>query len=148
MEEASVAGESPDRSKQHESSVEPTSGSASPVPEARSETTGKGDPRLAVARESGTRSRGGVDTATRTLSVRELAEAAGRPGAARGDAGEGSGRADAGETEGSVQAEAGTTGEAGRADAGSGADAGQADTATAAGTRQADAGRPGDAGQS
>ncbi|MET9256584.1 D-alanyl-D-alanine carboxypeptidase [Streptomyces sp. NPDC003717] len=35
MEEASVAGESPDRSKQRESSDEPTSGSAGPVPEAR-----------------------------------------------------------------------------------------------------------------
>jgi serine-type D-Ala-D-Ala carboxypeptidase (penicillin-binding protein 5/6) len=60
MEEASVAGESPDRSKQRESSAEPTSGSASPVP----------DPRLAVARES--ISLGGVDTATRVFSVRDL----------------------------------------------------------------------------
>ncbi|MFL5993517.1 MAG: D-alanyl-D-alanine carboxypeptidase [Streptomyces sp.] len=55
-----MAGESPDRSKQRESSVEPTSGSASPVP----------DPRLAVARES--ISLGGVDTATRVFSVRDL----------------------------------------------------------------------------
>ncbi|MET8082380.1 D-alanyl-D-alanine carboxypeptidase [Streptomyces sp. NPDC005303] len=67
MEEASVAGESPDRSKQRESSVEPTSGSASPVPEARSSAR---DPRLAVARES--ISPGGVDTATRVFSVRDL----------------------------------------------------------------------------
>ncbi|MEU9174541.1 D-alanyl-D-alanine carboxypeptidase [Streptomyces sp. NPDC048420] len=67
MEEASVAGESPDRSKQRESSAEPTSGSASPVPEARSSTR---DPRLAVARES--ISLGGVDTATRVFSVRDL----------------------------------------------------------------------------
>ncbi|CAM5473205.1 serine-type D-Ala-D-Ala carboxypeptidase OS=Streptomyces aurantiogriseus OX=66870 GN=GCM10010251_23650 PE=3 SV=1 [Streptomyces aurantiogriseus] len=58
MEEASVAGESPDRSKQRESSAEPTSGSAGAVPEAR-------DPRAAVTR-------GGVDTATRVFSVREL----------------------------------------------------------------------------
>ncbi|WP_434094692.1 serine hydrolase [Streptomyces hyaluromycini] len=57
MEEASVAGESPDRSKQRESSAEPTSGSADSVPEAR-------DPRLAVA--------AGVDTATRVFSVRDL----------------------------------------------------------------------------
>ncbi|WP_460066728.1 serine hydrolase [Streptomyces sp. YKOK-I1] len=65
-----MAGESPDRSKQRESSAEPTSGSAGTVPEAR-------DPRVAVARENGsqaasTASRGGVDTATRVLSVREL----------------------------------------------------------------------------
>ncbi|RMB83200.1 serine hydrolase [Streptomyces shenzhenensis] len=62
MEEASVAGESPDRSKQRESSEEPTSGSAGAVPDTR-------DPRLAVARESA--SRGGVDTATKVLSTRE-----------------------------------------------------------------------------
>ncbi|MFI8232079.1 D-alanyl-D-alanine carboxypeptidase [Streptomyces sp. NPDC085900] len=60
MEEASVAGESPDRSKQRESSAEPTSGSAGPVPEART----------AADEEPGTR--GGVDTATRVLSVRDL----------------------------------------------------------------------------
>ncbi|MEU5651579.1 D-alanyl-D-alanine carboxypeptidase [Streptomyces pseudogriseolus] len=81
MEEASVAGESPDRSKQRESSAEQTSGSAGPVPE-------KQDPRLAVARErekeraagsgagSGSDSgsaegRGKGDTATRVLTVRE-----------------------------------------------------------------------------
>ncbi|MFD4510677.1 serine hydrolase [Streptomyces sp. NPDC058457] len=63
VEEASVAGESPDRSKQRESSAEPTSGSAGPVPEAR-------DPRLAVAAEEETA--GGVDTATRVFSVRDL----------------------------------------------------------------------------
>lgn len=67
MEEASVAGESPDRSKQRESSAEPTSGSGSPVPEARSSAR---DPRLAVARESV--SLGGVDTATKIFSVRDL----------------------------------------------------------------------------
>ncbi|WP_456341306.1 D-alanyl-D-alanine carboxypeptidase [Streptomyces tendae] len=100
MEEASVAGESPDRSKQRESSEEPTSGSAGPVPEARTEASETRDPRLAVAREdakrsagTGAESRGGVDTATRVLSVRETeaeAEAessggddgAGTPGAA------------------------------------------------------------------
>ncbi|MFD8201495.1 D-alanyl-D-alanine carboxypeptidase [Streptomyces sp. NPDC003470] len=79
MEEASVAGESPDRSKQRESSVEPTSGSAGPVPEARTEASEPRDPRLAVARDSaepsasaGSRKpRGGVDTATRVLSVRD-----------------------------------------------------------------------------
>ncbi|MFI1073970.1 D-alanyl-D-alanine carboxypeptidase [Streptomyces puniciscabiei] len=63
-EEASVAGESPDRSKQRESSAEPTSGSAGPVPEAR-------DPRLAVSREKDSAS-GTVDTATKVLSVRDV----------------------------------------------------------------------------
>ncbi|GGT24338.1 D-alanyl-D-alanine carboxypeptidase [Streptomyces chromofuscus] len=71
MEEASVAGESPDRSKQRESSAEPTSGSASPVPEARSAAAPR-DPRLAVARESGDGRP--ADTATRVLSVRERAK--------------------------------------------------------------------------
>ncbi|MDT0614297.1 D-alanyl-D-alanine carboxypeptidase [Streptomyces lancefieldiae] len=75
MEEASVAGESPDRSKQRESSEEPTSGSAGPVPEARTGASEAGDPRAAVTHE-GTKpsasaaSRGGVDTATRVLSRR------------------------------------------------------------------------------
>ncbi|MEV6085881.1 D-alanyl-D-alanine carboxypeptidase [Streptomyces parvulus] len=82
MEEASVAGESPDRSKQRESSEEPTSGSAGPVPEARTEASERRDPRLAMTREGAKSSasagsdgsegpRGGVDTATRVLSARE-----------------------------------------------------------------------------
>jgi D-alanyl-D-alanine carboxypeptidase len=71
-EEASVAGESPDRSKQRESSARKTSGSASPVPEARSEAA---DPRLAVARDAEKSSaRGGADTATRVLSMRTAEE--------------------------------------------------------------------------
>ncbi|MEU0246780.1 D-alanyl-D-alanine carboxypeptidase [Streptomyces sp. NPDC006235] len=66
-----MAGESPDRSKQRESSAEPTSGSASPVPEARSEAPPKRDPRLAVARDTErSTKRGGADTATRVLSTR------------------------------------------------------------------------------
>ncbi|MFJ8465534.1 D-alanyl-D-alanine carboxypeptidase [Streptomyces swartbergensis] len=66
-----MAGESPDRSKQRESSAEPTSGSASPVPEARSEAAPKRDPRLAVARDTErSAKRGGADTATRVLSAR------------------------------------------------------------------------------
>ncbi|MGC3002207.1 D-alanyl-D-alanine carboxypeptidase, partial [Streptomyces sp. G35A] len=69
-----MAGESPDRSKQRESSAEPTSGSAGPVPEARN-STGKRDPRLAVARgATPAEGRASVDTATRVLSVREAAE--------------------------------------------------------------------------
>ncbi|SMF57438.1 D-alanyl-D-alanine carboxypeptidase [Streptomyces sp. Amel2xC10] len=62
-----MAGESPDRSKQRESSAEPTSGSAGTVPESREPR----DPRLAVARDSDP-PRGGVDTATRVFAVREL----------------------------------------------------------------------------
>ncbi|MGW1542532.1 D-alanyl-D-alanine carboxypeptidase [Streptomyces sp. NPDC002309] len=73
MEEASVAGESPDSSKQRESSAEPTPGSASPVPEARSGAAAR-DPRLAVAREP---EGGSADTATRVLSVKERSEDAG-----------------------------------------------------------------------
>lgn len=90
-----MAGESPDRSKQRESSAEPTSGSAGPVPGARSETRDPRDPRLALSGESGasgaaageasgtsgasgrsgtstSESRGGVDTATRVFSVRDV----------------------------------------------------------------------------
>ncbi|WP_328976927.1 D-alanyl-D-alanine carboxypeptidase [Streptomyces canus] len=92
MEEASVAGESPDRSKQRESSAEPTSGSASPVPEARSSAR---DPRLAVARES--ISLGGVDTATKVFSVRDLPETPEKPAespAEAGTGGSGTGRPD------------------------------------------------------
>ncbi|MEU1318569.1 D-alanyl-D-alanine carboxypeptidase family protein [Streptomyces tibetensis] len=67
-----MAGESPDRSKQRESSARKTSGSASPVPEARSEAA---DPRLAVARDAEKSSaRGGADTATRVLSTRTAEE--------------------------------------------------------------------------
>ncbi|MFF7470808.1 serine hydrolase [Streptomyces sp. NPDC008092] len=77
VEEASVAGESPDRSKQRESSAEPTSGSAETVPEAR-------DPRLAVAAEKETA--GGVDTATRVFSVRDLKTADGTGETGRTDA--------------------------------------------------------------
>ncbi|SNX61902.1 D-alanyl-D-alanine carboxypeptidase [Streptomyces sp. TLI_55] len=82
-----MAGESPDRSKQRESSAEPTSGSAGPVPEARAEVR---DPRLAVARDTdgaGADSgggAGGVDTATRVFSVRDVAKA--RESAAKADA--------------------------------------------------------------
>ncbi|MFC7990524.1 D-alanyl-D-alanine carboxypeptidase [Streptomyces pilosus] len=84
MEEASVAGESPDRSKQRESSAEPTSGSAGPVP-------GKRDPRLSVARDAApSATRGTADTATRVLSA-----PAGSP-AEGGAPAEGEGRSPAG----------------------------------------------------
>ncbi|MCX2925603.1 D-alanyl-D-alanine carboxypeptidase [Streptomyces sp. NEAU-W12] len=78
-----MAGESPDRSKQRESSEGATPGSAGPVPEARSAggSAGKRDPRLGVTRDASTSEsstssesvgeHGGVDTATRVLSVRD-----------------------------------------------------------------------------
>ncbi|MGQ4725887.1 D-alanyl-D-alanine carboxypeptidase [Streptomyces tunisiensis] len=80
-----MAGESPDRSKQRESSAEQTSGSAGPVPE-------KQDPRLAVARGTGGSGSGRkADTSTRVLSVREVsasaAEDAGADAAERRDEG-------------------------------------------------------------
>ncbi|MFF7789878.1 D-alanyl-D-alanine carboxypeptidase [Streptomyces sp. NPDC007991] len=72
-----MAGESPDRSKQRESSAEPTSGSASPVPEARNEAPPRRDPRLAVARDTERSTKhGGADTATRVLSTRTAERAA------------------------------------------------------------------------
>ncbi|PSM43984.1 D-alanyl-D-alanine carboxypeptidase [Streptomyces dioscori] len=86
-EEASVAGESPDRSKQHESSAEPTSGSKVPVP----------DPRLAVARETVTAA-ARADTATAVFSTKRSAEAAGSADAA-GSAGSADADADAEKTE-------------------------------------------------
>ncbi|MDG9707657.1 D-alanyl-D-alanine carboxypeptidase [Streptomyces sp. DH10] len=90
-----MAGESPDRSKQRESSAEPTSGSASPVPEARSEAAPKRDPRLAVARDTErSAKRGGADTATRVLSAR-TAEKPGEAADAERDTGETDSTADA-----------------------------------------------------
>ncbi|MFV0135285.1 serine hydrolase [Streptomyces sp. HMX87] len=97
-----MAGESPDRSKQRESSAEPTSGSPGPVPEARTEQSetagaaGKPDPRLAMTRETDVsavraESGGGVDTATRVLSVREAEDGTaedGTEGEAAGDGAE------------------------------------------------------------
>ncbi|MET9134383.1 D-alanyl-D-alanine carboxypeptidase [Streptomyces antibioticus] len=78
-----MAGESPDRSKQRESSAEPTSGNGGTVPESREPR----DPRLAVARD-GDAPRGGVDTATRVFAVRELEterDAGAATGVAAGD---------------------------------------------------------------
>ncbi|MFF5343294.1 D-alanyl-D-alanine carboxypeptidase [Streptomyces althioticus] len=75
-----MAGESPDRSKQRESSAEQTSGSAGPVPE-------KQDPRLAVAREAGDAGSGRkADTATRVLSVPQAAKGADADSGAEDDA--------------------------------------------------------------
>ncbi|MEU3791901.1 D-alanyl-D-alanine carboxypeptidase [Streptomyces fructofermentans] len=72
-----MAGESPDRSKQHESSAEPASGSTAPVP----------DPRLAVARETVTAA-SRTDTATAVFSTKgaTTGPAKGAEGSTRGSA--------------------------------------------------------------
>ncbi|MFB8755762.1 D-alanyl-D-alanine carboxypeptidase [Streptomyces nigra] len=110
-----MAGESPDRSKQRESSAEPTSGSAVPVPESRPEPEAGtrpaqgagGDPRLAMARASSPR--GGVDTATRVLSRQDLDEAREEPAA--------DGEEEAGGDEASAAAEGSDGAESDRQDA-------------------------------
>jgi D-alanyl-D-alanine carboxypeptidase len=161
MEEASVAGESPDSSKQRESSAKPASGSAGPKAEARSDSgTARGtlDPRVALtgegegAGESGASGstgtsvaaaageRGGVDTATRVLSVREVVTAAGESGESSGisdKSGESgtSGISQAGAAEGDESRE-GSTSEAGRADGQKKTE----DSATRAEKQSADAG--------
>ncbi|MDH6550635.1 D-alanyl-D-alanine carboxypeptidase [Streptomyces sp. SAI-041] len=131
-----MAGESPDRSKQRESSAEPTSGSASPVPEARSSAR---DPRLAVARESV--SLGGVDTATKVFSVRDLPkdaeEADESPAGAGTDASATAGAKDA-DTAGSGTAESPD-------DADTAEDSADPDTAEGSGDSGTDAGS-GDSG--
>ncbi|SCD56346.1 D-alanyl-D-alanine carboxypeptidase [Streptomyces sp. di188] len=106
-----MAGESPDRSKQRESSAEQTSGSAGPVPE-------KQDPRLAVAREAGGSASGRkADTATRVLSVREVSASSAEDAdadAGGSDAGAGSSDAGAGaegRDEGAEDAEGAQTGD-------------------------------------
>ncbi|MFG3718998.1 D-alanyl-D-alanine carboxypeptidase [Streptomyces massasporeus] len=136
-----MAGESPDRSKQRESSARRTSGSASPVPEARSEAA---DPRLAVARDAEKSSaRGGADTATRVLSTR-TAEDPKKTGRAAGDSDPeddaGRGESDA-DTE-SAAADAGRT--AGAANTGgTEGDSDTEDAADAADGAEGDAGRSG-----
>ncbi|MYU20413.1 D-alanyl-D-alanine carboxypeptidase [Streptomyces sp. SID8352] len=83
MEEASVAGESPERSKQRGTPEETASESAGPVPGARNGADGAGDPRSAVARgtdgepSASAGARGGADTGTRVLSVREAEDGTG-----------------------------------------------------------------------
>ncbi|GAA3803343.1 hypothetical protein GCM10022403_041700 [Streptomyces coacervatus] len=133
-----MAGESPDRSKKRESSAEPTSGKTGPVPETRTQERDERDPRLAVARDTGSAggsadgsasgsasgssgeagARGGVDTATRVFSVRGLvtgaAEGAGDAASAEDAEGSASGgdvSADAGAAEGEAVT-GGTAGDA------------------------------------
>ncbi|WP_254075920.1 D-alanyl-D-alanine carboxypeptidase [Streptomyces sp. P3] len=113
-----MAGESPDRSKQRESSAEPTSGSADTVPEAR-ESREIRDPRVAVARDSepSPARGGGVDTATRVFSVRDLkteeAEEPEEPGSAKAEAAETDAEAsDASDASGTDASEGGGNGSA------------------------------------
>ncbi|MEU6469532.1 D-alanyl-D-alanine carboxypeptidase [Streptomyces massasporeus] len=154
-----MAGESPDRSKQRESSARETSGSASPVPEARSEAAA--DPRLAVARDAEKSSaRGGADTATRVLSTRtaEDPKNTGRAtsdsepenDADRGesDAGTKSTKADAGRAAGDADAE-GTEGDsdAKRVADGAAGDAGRAADTDGPGSDSGRESAAGDAGR-
>ncbi|MFJ4360430.1 D-alanyl-D-alanine carboxypeptidase [Streptomyces massasporeus] len=130
-----MAGESPDRSKQRESSARKTSGSASPVPEARSEAA---DPRLAVARDAEKSSaRGGADTATRVLSTR-TAEDPKNPGRAAGDS-EPEDDADRSESDSDTESAAADAGRAADAE-GTEGDSGAEDAADGA---AGDAGRSG-----
>ncbi|MEH0444596.1 D-alanyl-D-alanine carboxypeptidase [Streptomyces sp. B21-102] len=139
-----MAGESPDRSKQRESSAEPTSGSAGTVPEAR-ESREIRDPRVAVARDSEPSSaRGGVDTATRVFSVRDLkTEDAEESGAGESGAGEsepeesGAAKAEAAETDADApgsEAEAAGTGSARTEPAGEPEDAEETPAETSGGS--------------
>ncbi|MFE1944831.1 D-alanyl-D-alanine carboxypeptidase [Streptomyces massasporeus] len=130
-----MAGESPDRSKQRESSARKTSGSASPVPEARSEAA---DPRLAVARDAEKSSaRGGADTATRVLSTR-TAEDPKNTGRAAGDS-EPEDDADRSESDSDTESAAADAGRAADAE-GTEGDSGAEDAADGA---AGDAGRSG-----
>ncbi|RRQ83748.1 D-alanyl-D-alanine carboxypeptidase [Streptomyces griseofuscus] len=160
-EEASVAGESPDRSKQRESSAGATSGNADSVPEAR-------DPRLAVARSGSggstgagagggqkDSSNGGADTATKVFRtpaveedtalrnavsswVRDADDPEASTDAPAKDAEDTEGATGAKEATGAISDGAGSgAADKGAADAGSGADA----KATAEGNgAEADAG--------
>ncbi|GAA0927410.1 D-alanyl-D-alanine carboxypeptidase [Streptomyces thermoalcalitolerans] len=119
MEEASVAGESPDRSKQRESSAQPTSGSTGTVSEARDDAR---DPRLSPAGDSessdASEGHGGVDTATRVLVTRDLA-ADGGDAEDTGAAGNGEGaraeKADGAKGDGAKGAEGAADGRSGDA---------------------------------
>ncbi|WP_405831205.1 serine hydrolase [Streptomyces sp. NBC_01176] len=111
-----MAGESPDRSKQHESSAssaEATSGTPAAVPgPVRSAAAASADPRLAVARERAATVR--VDQATAVFSTRALAE---------GSAGTGERASGGSEEESSGGSGEQGSGERGSGERGSGGDA-------------------------
>ncbi|MDQ1036883.1 D-alanyl-D-alanine carboxypeptidase (penicillin-binding protein 5/6) [Streptomyces sp. V3I8] len=77
-----MAGEFPDRSKQHESSAEPTSGSKASVPDPRLAVSR--DPVTAAARTDTGPAAGRPDTATAVFSTRRVTEAASSAGSAAG----------------------------------------------------------------
>ncbi|MFJ4006424.1 D-alanyl-D-alanine carboxypeptidase [Streptomyces sp. NPDC090023] len=123
MEEASVAGESPDRSKQHEASVEPTSGSGSSVPTARaSEPAGSSgvtsaadstgpvedeELREAVSawvRTSDSTAKGGSSASGKSADAAKAGKSSGGSDAEDG-AEEGSGTAEGGSEDGSEETE-------------------------------------------
>ncbi|MFH8609354.1 D-alanyl-D-alanine carboxypeptidase [Streptomyces sp. NPDC018029] len=97
-EEASVAGETPDRSKQRKSSGNPTGAESSePAPEER-------DPRLAITRET---PQVREDRATAVFSTKDVAEAAaGSDGSDDPEESDGPGEAPKGEAEGKANGDA------------------------------------------
>ncbi|MCK8434332.1 D-alanyl-D-alanine carboxypeptidase [Streptomyces sp. D2-8] len=135
-----MAGESPDRSKQRESSARKTSGSASPVPEARSEAA---DPRLAVARDPERSSaRGGADTATRVLSTRTAEGPKNTERAASGADTEDDGEqreSDSGAEDTAADAGQGASGSSGEAEGSEGSEAGESSGAEGSDGRLRDA---------
>ncbi|MFJ7902885.1 serine hydrolase [Streptomyces sp. NPDC096198] len=148
-EEASVAGESPDRSKRHESSAEATSGSRAPVPGPAAEGRDSG---RATAGEKAR-----VDQATALLSVRELRDSAATAtdeaspadkgstvgGGARSGASLASWVRSADEAEAEAEAGAGSGAESG-SEAEAGAEAG-AESRAGSGAEAVDKGADGDA---
>nr|WP_246111826.1 D-alanyl-D-alanine carboxypeptidase [Streptomyces hawaiiensis] len=137
-----MAGESPDRSKQRESSARKTSGSASPVPEARSEAA---DPRLAVARDPERSSaRGGADTATRVLSTRTAEEPGNAGRAVRGSDAEDD--AERGDGDSGPEDGADDAGRAARGSDAEGAEGAESDSDTEDAAAEAGQGASGSAG--
>ncbi|MEU3979449.1 D-alanyl-D-alanine carboxypeptidase [Streptomyces sp. NPDC026672] len=149
MEEASVAGESPDRSKQRESSAEPTPGGGAAVPEARESRRGG---------ENGDGGAGGGagDTRTRVLTSRGPGASASADSAEPGEPGEESrlravvaawvrpgepgGPGEPGDGDGAAEGTSeGGTGVVAKAEAASGGPGGVGDGAGAAGDEDAGA---------
>lgn len=109
-EEASVAGETPDRSKQRKSSGNPTGAEPSvpaPAPEER-------DPRLAVAREVPAARE---DQATAVFSTKAVAETKAAGAAGSGDSTRGSGESEGSEDSGRSEG-SGVSGDSGGAESG------------------------------
>ncbi|MFI8349871.1 D-alanyl-D-alanine carboxypeptidase [Streptomyces sp. NPDC085596] len=125
MEEASVAGESPDRSKQHEASVEPTSGSGGSVPAAReSDSVGS------AGATSAADSTGPVEDEELREAVSAWVRPSGGPAKGKSSSSdEGAGSAKAGDASGGSDAEGSAADAEGAAEEGSGtAEGGSEDT--------------------